>query len=205
MGDPAPDPGVRGRLRRGLVGVIGVAGLVLAAVSVIALVLGGGPGHGDLVEGPVTIKALDSGLCLGERRGTGTGTGTGQVLQLACADAGVPSHSLERVGAPGDAHWRIVSRHPDRGPGCWGLPAGGRTPDAMLDDSTCGAPTRVETFTLHPYGTPPAGYRLTPAAPAPPDTCVTVGDEREAEGAGLVQAPCTPDAKGQVFVFERGE
>lgn len=193
--DPAPEP--RGRRRIGLVGAIGVAGLVLAAVSVVALVRGGAPAHGGgPPEGPVTIRAVDSGLCLGERRGDRSG----RVRPLACADAGVPRYSLKRLA---DDHWRIVTTHPDHGPGCSGLPSAGRIPDAALEDSACGDPTRVETFTLTPHTTGPTGYRIVPADPATPDTCLTVTDTPGGDGATLTQAPCRADAKGQLFVFER--
>ncbi|MEV6326857.1 hypothetical protein [Streptomyces sp. NPDC051909] len=53
--EPEPEPEPRGRWRLGLVGAIGVAGLVLAAVSVVALVRGGTPPHrGGPPDGPVT-------------------------------------------------------------------------------------------------------------------------------------------------------
>ncbi|MCX2181765.1 hypothetical protein KV205_14665 [Streptomyces sp. SKN60] len=190
------EPGPGGRRRLGLVGVIGVAGLVLAAVSVVALVRDGTPAHGGgPPEGPVTIRAVDSGLCLGERRGDRSG----QVRQLACADAGVPRYSLKRLA---DAHWRLVTAHPDYGPGCSGLPSGGRIPDAALEDSECGDPTRIESFTLTPHGT---GYRIAPADSATPDTCITVTDAPGGEGAPLTQAPCRADAKGQLFAFEQAK
>ncbi|WP_370414959.1 helix-turn-helix domain-containing protein [Streptomyces fradiae] len=194
--EPEPGAGPGGRRRLGLVGVIGVAGLVLAAVSVVALVRDGTPAHGGgPPEGPVTIRAVDSGLCLGERRGDRSG----QVRQLACADAGVPRYSLKRLA---DAHWRLVTAHPDYGPGCSGLPSGGRIPDAALEDSECGDPTRIESFTLTPHG---PGYRIAPADSATPDTCITVTDTPGAEGAPLTQAPCRADARGQLFAFERAK
>ncbi|MEU7027121.1 helix-turn-helix transcriptional regulator [Streptomyces sp. NPDC046275] len=200
---PAADP--RPPRRLGLVGVIGVAGLVLAAVSVVALVRGGGPEHrggpghgGGPVEGAVRIRAVDSGLCLGERRGERSG----QVRQLDCAEAGVPRYSLKRLG--GD-RWRIVTDHPDYGPGCSGLPSGGRIPDAALEDSECGDPTRVEAFTLTPHGSRPSAYRIAPAGSATPGTCVTVTGSPAGEGAALAQAPCRADAKGQLFLFEKAE
>ncbi|MFF8597636.1 helix-turn-helix domain-containing protein [Streptomyces sp. NPDC015232] len=200
---PAAEP--RPPRRLGLVGVIGVAGLVLAAVSVVALVRGGGPEHpggpghgGGPVEGAVRIRAVDSGLCLGERRGERSG----QVRQLDCAEAGVPRYSLKRLG--GD-RWRIVTDHPDYGPGCSGLPSGGRIPDAALEDSECGDPTRIEAFVLAPYGSRPSAYRIVPAGSATPGTCVTVTGSPAGEGAALAQAPCRADAKGQLFRFEKAE
>lgn len=106
----------------------------------------------------------------------------------------------------GGGRWRIVSDHPDFGPGCSGIPSGGRIPGSAYEDSECGDPSRVEAFVLEPYGTPEGpvrGYRIVPVGSATPGTCVTVGGDREAAWAKLAQAPCTPDAAGQLFSFER--
>ncbi|MFD0368953.1 helix-turn-helix domain-containing protein [Streptomyces sp. NPDC127114] len=207
---PALDP--RSRLRRTLVGAVGVAALLLAAVSVIAFVREDAPTHGRAhghapapapapelaapAEGPVRIRVIGSGLCLGERRGSRSG----QIHQRDCAGADVPLYSLKRL--PGD-RWRIVSDHPDYGPGCSGIPSGGRMPDAALEDSECGDPSRVERFALEPYGTPVAGYRIVPAGSATSGSCITVTGDRTAEWSRLAQAPCTPDATGQLFSFDR--
>ena len=203
---PAPDP--RSRLRLALVGAVGVAALVLAGVSVIALVREDTPRHGRAngqapapeltapAEGPVHIRVIGSGLCLGERRGSRSG----QIHQRDCAGADVPLYSLKRL--PGDG-WRIVSDHPDYGPGCSGIPSGGRIPDAALEDSECGDPSRVERFTLEPYGTPVTGYRIVPAGSATSGSCVTVTGDRTAAWSRLAQAPCDPDAAGQLFSFDR--
>ncbi|MFG3348193.1 helix-turn-helix domain-containing protein [Streptomyces sp. NPDC048018] len=201
---PAPEPR-HSRIRRTLVGAIAVTGLVLAAVSVVALVRDGDrrPHRGQRppvltapAEGPVRIRVIGSDLCLDERRGSGGG----QIYQRACAGADVSRHELERL--PGDA-WRIVSVRPDLPVGCSGIPAGGRTPHAALEDSACGDPTRVERFTLEPYGSPPAGWRILPAGSATPGSCVTVVGDRGAEWSRLAQAPCTADARGQLFSFDR--
>ncbi|MFD5327047.1 helix-turn-helix domain-containing protein [Streptomyces sp. NPDC127092] len=207
---PVPDP--RSRLRRTLVGAVGVAALLLAAATVIAFVREDAPAHGRAhghapapapapglaapAEGPVHIRVIGSGLCLGERRGSRSG----QIHQRDCAGADVPLYSLKRL--PGD-RWRIVSDHPDYGPGCSGIPSGGRMPDAALEDSECGDPSRVERFALEPYGTPVAGYRIVPAGSATSGSCVTVTGDRTAEWSRLAQAPCTPDAAGQLFSFDR--
>ncbi|MFJ9806914.1 helix-turn-helix domain-containing protein [Streptomyces sp. NPDC101158] len=201
---PASEPR-RSRIRRTLVGAIAVTGLVLAAVSVVALVRDGDrpPHHGRRppvltapAEGPVRIRVIGSGLCLNERRGSGSG----QIYQRACAGADVPRYELKRLA--GNA-WRIVSVHPDFPVGCSGIPSGGKIPHAAFEDSECGDPTRVERFTLEPYGTPATGWRILPAGSATPGSCVTVAGDRGAEWSRLTQAPCTADARGQLFSFDR--
>ncbi|MFC9385703.1 helix-turn-helix domain-containing protein [Streptomyces venezuelae] len=202
-GEPVTPPA---RIRRAVVAVIAVAGLVLAGVSVVALLREGHQGHpghsgqptrtGAPVAGGVRIRVAGTELCLAERRGTRTG----QIHQVPCAEAGVPLYSLAEVGG---GRWRIVSDHPDFGPGCSGIPSGGRIPDAPYEDSECGDPSRVEAFALEPYGTPVRGYRIVPAGSATPGSCVTVVGDRTAPWARLAQAPCAPDASGQLFSFER--
>ncbi|MER7516306.1 helix-turn-helix domain-containing protein [Streptomyces sp. NPDC126499] len=192
----------RFRLRRTLVAVVAVAGLVLATLSVVAFLREDTPAHRTPpvltapAEGPVHIRVIGSGLCLNERRGGRSG----QIHQRPCAGADVPAYELKRLG--GD-QWRIVSQHPDYGPGCSGIPSGGRIPDAAFEDSECGDPTRVERFTLEPHGTPVTGYRIVPAGSATPGSCVTVVGDLAAEWARLAQAPCRPDARGQLFGFDR--
>ncbi|MEV7282758.1 helix-turn-helix transcriptional regulator [Streptomyces sp. NPDC093111] len=199
-----PDPEPPSRLRRALVGAVAVAGLVLATVSVVAFVRDDDPRPGGAhrpvltapAEGPVHIRVIGSDLCLNERRGSRDG----QIYQRACAGADVPRYELKRLG--GD-RWRIVSVHPDFPVGCSGIPSGGRIPDAALEDSECGDPTRVERFALEPHGTPVTGYRIVPADSATPGSCVTVAGDRTAEWSRLTQAPCTTDARGQLFSFDR--
>ncbi|MEU9297276.1 hypothetical protein [Streptomyces sp. NPDC048266] len=212
-GDPGPQggrPGMSSRIRRALVAAVAVAGLVLAGVSVVAVLRDGGtgpagqpprtpaaptapsaPGAGD-----VRIRVAGTEFCLGERRGVRSG----QVHQLPCAEAGFPRYSLAAVAA---GRWRIVSHHPDFGPGCSGIPSGGRIPDAAYEDSECGDPSRVEVFALEPYGSPVRGHRIVPVGSATPGSCVTVVGDRTAAWARLAQAPCAPDATGQLFTFER--
>ncbi|MET9953038.1 helix-turn-helix transcriptional regulator [Streptomyces sp. NPDC006339] len=203
-GTPEAPAGPRSRLHRALVAVTGVAGLVVATLSVVAFLREDTPAHRTPpaltapAEGPVHIRVIGSDLCLNERRGSRSG----QIHQRACAGADLPAYELKKL--PGD-HWRIVSRHPDFGPGCSGIPSGGRIPDAALEDSECGDPSRVERFTLEPHGTPVTGYRIVPAGSATPGTCVTVVGDRTAEWSRLAQAPCTPDARGQLFSFDRRE
>ncbi|MFI8960750.1 helix-turn-helix domain-containing protein [Streptomyces sp. NPDC053493] len=196
------DGGPRARLRRIAVAAVAVAALVIATVSVIAFVRDDHPAHRRPpvltapADGPVRIRVIASGLCLNERRGGRSG----QIHQRACAGADVPRYELERLGG---AEWRIVSHHPDYGPGCSGIPSGGRIPDAAFEDSECGDPTRVERFTLEPYGSPVTGYRIVPAGSATAGSCVTVVGDTRAEWARLAQAPCAADARGQLFSFDR--
>ncbi|MER5309156.1 hypothetical protein ABT034_15355 [Streptomyces sp. NPDC002773] len=211
---PSPSPGGRpgtsSRIRRALVATVAVAGLVLAGVSVVAVLRDGGTGPAGQqrpptptaptapapAAGDVRIRVTGTEFCLAERRGTRTG----QVHQVPCAEAGFPLYSLAAVAA---GRWRIVSHHPDFGPGCSGIPSGGRIPDAAYEDSECGDPSRVEAFALEPYGTPVRGHRIVPVGSATPGSCVTVVGDRTAAWARLAQAPCAPDAGGQLFSFER--
>ncbi|MFG3036094.1 helix-turn-helix domain-containing protein [Streptomyces sp. NPDC048330] len=196
-GRPAP----RGRIRRALVAVVASAGLVLAGVSVVAVLRDGHGGHPPRTvtapaAGDVRVRVAGTDYCLGERRGARSG----QVHQVPCAGAGVPLYSLEERGG---GRWRIVSDHPDYGPGCSGIPSGGRVPGAAFEDSECGDPSRVEDFALEPYGSPVEGYRIVPVGSATPGSCVTVVGDRSAAWARLAQAPCAPDAAGQLFDFDR--
>ncbi|MFD9612380.1 hypothetical protein ACFWWS_23760 [Streptomyces sp. NPDC059083] len=199
--EEADRPGTRSRIRRGLVAAVAFAGLVLAGVSVVAFLRDGHTGHPPRTPtapavGDVRIRVAGTEFCLGERRGTRTG----QVHQMPCAAAGVPLYALAEAGG---GRWRIVSEHPDLGPGCSGIPSGGRIPDAAFEDSACGDPTRVESFALEAFGTPVEGYRIVPVGSATPGTCVTVVGDRSAAWARLAQAPCAPDGAGQLFDFDR--
>ncbi|MFD0154044.1 RICIN domain-containing protein [Streptomyces sp. NPDC055721] len=209
-GDPAeptdgapgvPPPGPRSRIRRALVATVALAGLVLAGFSVVGVLRDGHGAHPPRTltapaAGDVRIRVIGADLCLGERRGSRTG----QIHQVPCADAKVPLYSLADRGK---GRWRIVSDHPDYGPGCSGIPSGGRIPDAAYEDSECGDPSRIEEFFMEPYGTPVEGYRIVPAGSATPGSCVTVVGDRSAAWARLAQAPCVPDAAGQLFSFDR--
>ncbi|MFC8295307.1 helix-turn-helix domain-containing protein [Streptomyces sp. NPDC057242] len=196
-----PGPGTGGtrpRIRGLLVPALAVAALVFAGVSVVAFLRDGHTGHPPRTPtapaaGDVRIRVVGTDLCLGERRGARTG----RIHQVPCAAADVPRYAL--VEADG-GRWRIVSDHPDHGAGCSGIPSGGRVPGAPYEDSECGDPTRIERFSLEPYGTPVEGYRIVPAGSAPPGGCVTVVGDR---AAGLALAPCAPDAAGQLFDFDR--
>ncbi|GGT99916.1 RICIN domain-containing protein [Streptomyces lateritius] len=196
---PRSDPGRR--MRRTLVALVAVAGLVLAAVSVVVALVHEGEETGPKrltapAAGDVRIRVIGSDLCLNERRGARTG----QIYQVECAGADVPRYALKDLGS---RQWQIVSDHPDYGLGCSGIPSGGRVPDAALEDSECGDPTRVERFALEPFGTPVTGYRIVPVGSATPGVCVTVLGDRKAPWSRLAQAPCRPDAQGQLFSFDR--
>ncbi|WP_225799204.1 helix-turn-helix transcriptional regulator [Streptomyces sp. NK15101] len=200
-GGPGSPAGTASRIRRALVATVAFAGLVLAGGSVVAFLRDGHAGHPPRTPtapaaGDVRIRVAGTDFCLGERRGTRSG----QVHQLPCAAAGLPRYSLAEAGG---GRWRIVSDHPDFGPGCSGIPSGGRIPDAAYEDSECGDPTRVESFALEAYGTPVEGYRIVPVDSATPGSCVTVVGDRSAAWARLAQAPCAPDAAGQLFDFDR--
>ncbi|MFB7514119.1 helix-turn-helix domain-containing protein [Streptomyces sp. NPDC056144] len=208
--------GMRVRMWRGIVSGVALAGLGFAGVSFVAVLRDGHGGHPPRLltapaAGDVRIRVVGTDLCLGERRGTRSG----QIHQLPCPDAEVPLYSLEEAGG---GRWRIVSDHPDYGPGCSGIPSGGRIPGAAYEDSECGDPSRVEAFALEPYGTPVQGYRIVPkgsagsagsgdsaesAGSAAPGSCVTVVGDRTAVWARLAQTPCAPDAAGQLFSFDR--
>ncbi|WP_405857702.1 hypothetical protein OG361_27495 [Streptomyces sp. NBC_00090] len=197
----AARPGTRSRVRRALVAAVALAGLVLAGVSLVAVLRDGHGAHPPRTltapaAGDVRIRVIGQDLCLGERRGARSG----QIHQVPCADAKVPLYSLAETAG---GRWRIVSDHPDYGPGCSGIPSGGRIPGAAYEDSECGDPSRVEEFALEPYGTPVEGYRIVPADSATPGSCVTVVGDRSAAWARLAQAPCAPDAAGQLFSFDR--
>jgi hypothetical protein len=181
---------------------VAVAGLVLAALSLVLAVVRDDDGTGPPrltapAAGEVRIRVIGSDLCLNER----PGSRNGQVHQVACEGAVVPLYSLEKRGGS----WRVLSDHPDYGPGCAGIPSGGRIPDAPLEDSECGDPTRVESFALEPFGTPVRGYRIRPEGSRTPGVCVTVVGDRTAARARLSQAPCRADAAGQLFSFDRRE
>ncbi|MCT4354338.1 RICIN domain-containing protein [Streptomyces sp. Je 1-79] len=203
--EPSPPdrPGTHFRIRRTLVSLVAVTGLVLAAVSVVvAVVRDDRPGRPENAPvtapaaGDVQIRVIGSGLCLNERRGGRSG----QIHQRECEGADVPRYALKNLGS---GEWRIVSDHPDHGPGCSGIPSGGRVPDAAFEDSECGDPSRVERFRLEPFGSPVTGYRIVPLGSATADSCVTVVGDRGAVWAKLAQAPCRTDAVGQLFGFDR--
>ncbi|WP_406863208.1 helix-turn-helix transcriptional regulator [Streptomyces sp. HUAS MG47] len=196
----APD---RSRIPRLLVGGVAVAGLVLAVVSVVTLVR---DGVHRMVEqpvapaaGPVLIRSMESGLCLGEK----TGERSGQVHQRECAGADVPRYELLPLSGADSGRWRLVTDHPEFGPGCSGVPGSTVRAAAPLHDSECGEAGRTETFRLEPYGSPVQGYRIRPGDSA---LCVTVAGDLRAPWSRLETAACAEDARGrrgQLFSFDR--
>ncbi|MFJ8692673.1 RICIN domain-containing protein [Streptomyces roseolilacinus] len=193
--------GLRAWAGRALVPVLGGITLLMALVTVVSHLGGdekGGPGPAAAAppaEGRVDIRALHSGLCLNERRGQRSG----QVYQVDCAGAVVPRYSLARLDG---GLWRIVSDHPDYGPGCSGIPVeAARKDGAPLADQECGKRGPSEAFRIEPLdGDPARGHRLRSAGSG---LCVTVpGASREAWTA-VVQKPCAPDGAGQLFGFDR--
>ncbi|MFG2329087.1 helix-turn-helix domain-containing protein [Streptomyces sp. NPDC048604] len=210
--DPAPadrtassplTPARRSRAPRLLVGLVAVTALVLAVISVVTLVRDGvqrvvgqpvTPGAGQ-----VLIRSLESGLCLGER----AGDRSGQVYQRECAGADVPRYELLPLTGADSGHWRLVTHHPEFGPGCSGVPGASVKAAAPLHDSECGERGRTETFRLEPYGTPVQGYRIRPGDSA---LCVTVTGDLRAPWSRLETAACADDARGrrgQLFSFDR--
>ncbi|MFI1939057.1 RICIN domain-containing protein [Streptomyces purpureus] len=196
----APPPAGRSRMPRLLVAVVAFTALVVAVISVVALVRDGGGAGGPggpkplsaPAPGPVKIRALHSGLCLNER----PKKDDGQVYQVECADATVPLYELERIG--GD-RWRIVSLHPDYGPGCSGIPAEARLVGGPLQDGVCGKRGAAEAFRFEAFGSPAVGYRMRPTHT---ELCVGVVGAAQARWARLEQAECAADGAGQLFSFD---
>ncbi|MEU8528049.1 helix-turn-helix transcriptional regulator [Streptomyces sp. NPDC048629] len=193
----------RGRIPRVLVAVVAVAGLGLAVSSVVALVRDGvervsGPPVTP-AAGPVLIRTLDAGLCLGEK----PSDRSGQVYQRECAGADVPRYELMPLTGRDSGHWRLVTHHPEFGVGCTGVPGAAAKAAAPLHDSECGEQGRTESFRLEPFGTPVEGYRIRPGDSA---QCITVTGDPRAPWARLETAACADDARGrrgQLFSFDR--
>ncbi|WP_418959209.1 helix-turn-helix domain-containing protein [Streptomyces tritici] len=200
---PVPAPTGRSRVRRTAVGLVAVVALVIAVVSVVTLVRDGARRVvGQPVApaaGQVLIRSMESGLCLGER----ASDRSGQVYQRECAGADVPRYELLPLTGADAGRWRLVTHHPEFGPGCSGVPGTASRPAAPLHDSECGEEGRTETFRLEPYGTPVQGYLIRPGASA---LCVTVTGDLRAPWSRLETAACAEDARGrrgQLFSFDR--
>ncbi|MFG3503992.1 RICIN domain-containing protein [Streptomyces sp. NPDC047821] len=202
-GGVPPDAGAPGAGRfRVLIPAMGVLTLAVAAFTVVAFVRGGDAEHprGGRVTAPaagaVDIRAVHSGLCLNER----PGRPGGRVYQVPCAGAVVPRYSLVPLDG---GLWRLHSDHPERGPGCAGVPGGAGRPDgAPLLDQECGTPGTHEAFRIEDSGDG-EGYRIR-AAHA--DLCLEVRDASAEPWADVVQRPCGEDgagAGGRLFSFDR--
>ncbi|MFI0982296.1 RICIN domain-containing protein [Streptomyces sp. NPDC021093] len=145
------------------------------------------PGAGER-----TLRAVHSGLCLGER----TGATSGKVLQAPCEGL-VPQYSLVRMG---EQDWRIASYHPEFEEGCMGVHWGKREKGAWVEDDECvNRDPAAETFRFEPVGDPVKGYRIRPQHTR---MCLTVPGASRAEWTALEQRPCEDDAAGQLFRFD---
>ncbi|MEU8890617.1 ricin-type beta-trefoil lectin domain protein [Streptomyces sp. NPDC048442] len=145
------------------------------------------PGTGER-----TLRAVHSGLCLGER----DGTGTGKVHQAPCEGL-IPQYSLVRMG---EEDWRIASYHPEFKEGCMGVHWGKREKGVWVEDAECeNRNPAAETFRFEPVGSPVKGYRIRPQHTR---MCLTVPGASRAEWTALEQRPCEDDAAGQLFRFD---
>lgn len=200
---PSGGPVRRGRIPRALVAVVAVTGLGLAVLSVVALVRDGVERVSGTpvtpAAGGVLIRSLESGLCLGEK----PSERSGQVYQRECEGADVPRYELMPLTGRDSGHWRLVTHHPEFGPGCTGVPGAATKAGAPLHDSECGEQGRTESFRLEPVGTPVEGYRI---RPGDSDLCVAVTGDPRAPWSRLETAACGDDARsrrGQLFSFDR--
>lgn len=182
---------------RAVVPVVAGAALVIAAVTVVAFVRGDGSGHrspGAPEAGPVGIRVVHSGLCLGERRGLRSG----QVYQVPCGGAVVPRYSLVPLDG---GLWRLRSDHPDHGPGCSGIPVEAVEQDgAPLVDQECGKRGPRETFRIERFGGSTEGHRVRSAHSG---LCLEVRDGSAEPWTDVVQRACDDGGEGQLFGFER--
>ncbi|MCH0538075.1 XRE family transcriptional regulator [Streptomyces sp. MUM 203J] len=183
---------------RGAVTLVALAGLVVAGTSVVAFVRGDDRDRHVVAPEPgdVRIRAMHSGLCLRERGG---GNRSGFVYQASCADAPLPRYSLTPLDG---GLWRLVTRYPGFGVGCSAVDASPDDPQrrAPLVNGECGGREGRAAFRIERYGTDPVrGYRIRAAHSG---LCLTPRGGTE-EWAEIVQSPCTPDAKQQLFSFDR--
>ncbi|MGW7416528.1 ricin-type beta-trefoil lectin domain protein [Streptomyces sp. NPDC054863] len=145
------------------------------------------PGAGER-----TLRAVHSGLCLGERNGVTSG----KVHQAPCEGL-IPQYSLVRMG---EEDWRIASYHPEFEGGCMGVHWGKREKGAWVEDDECAnRDPAAETFRFEPVGSPVKGYRIRPQHTR---MCLTVPGASRAEWTALEQRPCEDDAAGQLFRFD---
>lgn len=152
-----------------------------------------GPRPGPVEAGTYRIRAVGSGLCLGEST---TRDGGGAVEQYACP-ATVPVYLLEPAG--GD-RYTIRSLHPVLGHGCLGVDAGLRTEGARLMNDYCGRRGTAERFSIRPAAGVASGtYRILPVHTG---ACVTVPGGNRTPGAAAIQLPCTQAQSGQLFAFD---
>ncbi|MCX4819475.1 hypothetical protein OG883_06045 [Streptomyces sp. NBC_01142] len=209
--EPAPpEPPRRTWLTRAVRPAVVVLALAVAAVTVTLAVRDTGPDKGEQSDGQrkkqglqvpprspepgsVRIRAVDSGLCIGERAEDGP---SGQLYQLACVPDTIPRFALRPV-EPG---WRIVTFHPEFGEGCSGVQEKSRDIGAPVVDQECGKRGPAEAFRLEAVGKPVRGYRLRPLHS---DLCAGVRGAPKETGAPIEQQACAKDAQGQLFTFDR--
>ncbi|MFE5795170.1 RICIN domain-containing protein [Streptomyces sp. NPDC056503] len=185
------------------VGLLALAGLAVgghltragagAGDPAVSAVAGPGPRSGPVEPGTYRIRAVGSGLCLGESTSR---DGGGAVEQYACP-ASIPVYLLEPAG--GD-QYTIRSLHPVLGHGCLGVDAGLRTDGARLMNDYCGRRGTAERFRVRAAardGGP--AYRILPVHTG---ACVSVPGGNRAPGVAVVQLPCTPSPSGQLFAFD---
>ncbi|MEU9851736.1 RICIN domain-containing protein [Streptomyces sp. NPDC047974] len=154
---------------------------------------GTGPRPGPVEAGTYRIRAVGSGLCLGESTSR---DGGGAVEQYACPTT-IPVYLLEPAG--GD-QYTIRSLHPVLGHGCLGVDAGLRTEGARLMNDYCGRRGTAERFRIRAAAGAAAGtYRILPVHTG---ACVTVPGGNRTPGAAVIQLPCTQRQSGQLFAFD---
>ncbi|GGT06346.1 XRE family transcriptional regulator [Streptomyces atratus] len=193
---PAGPPPARRRSRTFLVAAVSLLVLAAAAVTVALLVRDEQPGPTP-VAGPVAgrtvqIRSVHSGLCLSEKRGSDSG----RIYQVPCDEETIPAFSLRPLG---DDVWRIVTDHPDFGPGCTGIWDGMREAGALMQDQECGKRGDAEAFWIEPQGHPVKGYRIRPA-----HTHLCVGAEAGSSkpDTEMVQMGCDGVDRGSLFSFD---
>ncbi|MEV6393290.1 hypothetical protein AB0M39_00620 [Streptomyces sp. NPDC051907] len=203
--DPVAAPPRRSWPARLVLPAAAVLGATAAAVTAVVLLADdddrGEARRGAVVApapGQVRIRDVGTGLCLAER----SAQDGGQVYEAPCSVTAVPRYSLERLERPerreGDS-WRILSDHPDFGPGCMGARMASASGDASLEDGLCGKRGPAETFWLEPVGKPVKGYRIRLQEKR---LCLGVPPGVGRPWTEVRQTACTPDGEGQLFSFD---
>ncbi|MGA4800859.1 RICIN domain-containing protein [Streptomyces lavendulocolor] len=183
-----------------------VAALVVAAFTVVSFLRGGDAGHRAETAavtapaaGPVQVRAVHSGLCLGER----PGRRGGPVYQAPCAGTAVPRHSLVPLDG---GLWGLRSDRPGSAPGCPGAPAGAVERDGTpLTDLACGERGADPAYRIEaPTGAAPTGaapgYRIRSARSG---LCLEVRDGAAGPWTEVVHRACDDAGAGQLFSFDR--
>ncbi|MFB6874677.1 helix-turn-helix domain-containing protein [Streptomyces sp. NPDC056323] len=193
---PEPAPVRRPRSRKVLAAAVGLVVLAAAAVTVTLLVRDDGkeaaPVSGPVAGRTVKIRSVHFGFCLSEKRKSDSG----RLYQMPCDGETIPEFSLRPLG---DDVWRLVTDHPDFGPGCTGVWNGTREAGASLQDQKCGSRGDAEAFWIEPVGRPVEGYRLRPAHT---HLCVGAEGGSSRRDAELVQLGCDGVDRGSLFSFD---